>query len=90
MGLYTTKETITRGEYITLAGLLAIGQRHEQEQQLIIREIAQVLGEKPDEGHASDALYSNYSVDELLRKSAITVVESPAPSPVSQTREPTE
>lgn len=73
MGLYTDKTSISRAEYVTLAGLLAIGQRHQRETDLIVTEVARILGEREDNGHANDAVNCDYSVDQLLSKSGIVV-----------------
>lgn len=82
MGRYTEKTSITRGEYVTLTGLLAIADRHRRELDLIASEVAGIIGETEEHGHADDAVYCSYSVDELLRKSEMVVEPSPTPSAV--------
>lgn len=81
MGHYTEKTQITFADYLKLQGLLVIGHRHYIEQEQICRAISEILGEDYDAhgGHATDAVWEGYSVDELLRESEIKVI--PAPSP---------
>lgn len=73
MGRYTEKTTITEVERTQLAGLLVIGHDLIQQEKRVVESVARILGEDPDNGHASDAVWSGYSVDDLLANSEITV-----------------
>jgi hypothetical protein len=73
MGLYTEVTEISHEDYVSLAGLLAIAREHNATLRTIERAIAKILGEQEDNGHAGDAVWSDYSVNELLSKSGITV-----------------
>jgi hypothetical protein len=71
--------TITRPEYLQLIGLLALAQRHNA----MLNEIAEAIRAITDErdrdgapnysGHSFDAVWSDYSADDLLRKLDISV-----------------
>jgi hypothetical protein len=80
MGRYTEKTTVTEDEYIRLAGLLVIGHDLVQQEERVVRNVALILGEDPaNPGHASDAVFNGYTVDQLLEKSDITLKrEAPA------------
>lgn len=84
MGRYTEVTEISQEDYISLAGLLAIAKEHNAALKTIERAIAKILGEKEDNGHASDAVYCDYSVKELLDKSDITVRPKQEVSPTCE------
>lgn len=78
MSRYTEKTVISREEYVSLAGLLALGRDVMRDERRLVAAVAKILGEDGENGHAPDAIYSEYSVDDLLQKSGITVAPEPA------------
>jgi hypothetical protein len=63
------KSTITKNEYYQLIGLLKLGQSYNAKCLDIEKAMSEIVGEKEKfGGHCGDAIYSNYSVDELLDK----------------------
>lgn len=62
---------LKKTDYIKLVGLLALAPQHNRALDDIHRAVCEIVGEDPDDcGHASDAVFSGYSADELLRKLA--------------------
>lgn len=61
---------LKRNEYLQVVGLLAIAPKHNEALRDIEEAICKIVKvEKPgDCGHVSDAVFSGYSADELLRK----------------------
>lgn len=76
MGLYTEKTEISQFEYHMLIGLLEVSKQHSRSLDIIKKSVAQILGEKNDIGHAGDAIWGDYSADQLLEKSEIKVTEN--------------
>lgn len=73
-GRHTDKTEISYEDYLKLEGLLVLGREANKECDRIVRAVAGIVGENPDDpAHAADAVYSSYSARELLRKSDITV-----------------
>lgn len=71
---YTQKTKITRSEYLQLVGLLTLAKENNKRQADIIAAVIAITGETDDMGHGNDAVYSDYSADELLGKLKISVV----------------
>lgn len=68
------KNTITKNEYYQLIGLLKLGQTYAQKCLDIEKAMNELVGEKEKfSGHCGDAIYSDYSVDELLDKLSIKI-----------------
>lgn len=70
------KTKITKKEYITIAGLLALGQKAAKEFEACERaycEIVKLDYEDGESGHFGDGLFGDYSVDTLLKKEGIKV-----------------
>lgn len=61
---------LKRGEYLQVVGLLALAPQHNQALNDIRRAICEIVKvEKYEDcGHVGDAVYCEYSADELLRK----------------------
>jgi len=60
---------LKRSEYLQLVGLLALSQTQVKMLNEIEVAICEIIGEKPGGGgHSMDAIYSNYTADELLKK----------------------
>lgn len=70
---YTDKQTITETEYCQLAGLLLLGQEHDRQVQIIVRAMEKILGERPNEGFSSEAIWNKMTVDDLLSKLKLAV-----------------
>ena len=58
---------LKRSEYLQLTGLLALGNGHAKSLEEIERAMCEITGEEYG-GHCGDAIYSGYTVNELLRK----------------------
>jgi hypothetical protein len=67
------KKTITKNERLQLVGLLALATKHNAFIGALKDAAYEITGEEDDCGHTSDAIYSDYSADELLRKLEIKV-----------------
>lgn len=64
---------LKRSEYHQLVGLLVLASRHQRALDEILEAVGDVVKEPHDrlrDGHCSDAVYSGYTADELLRKLA--------------------
>lgn len=62
---------LKRSEYLQVVGLLALAPQHNRALKDIEVAISKIVGEKPDGcGHVADAVYSEYSADDLLSKLA--------------------
>lgn len=78
MGLYTQKTEISYEDYLKLEGLLVLGREANKECDRIVRAVAGIVGENPDDpAHAADAVYSGYTARELLQRNTITVQPAP-------------
>lgn len=75
MNRYTEKTKVTQSEYLQLVGLLTLAKTYTSKLEDILKLVIKITGEKNDMGHSSDAVYSPYSVDELIKKLEITVRE---------------
>lgn len=73
---YTDKTKITENEKLQLIGLLVLAKAGNERMRDILKSVISITGEKDDNGHSSDAIYSNYTADELLGKLGITVMPS--------------
>lgn len=66
---YPCKESISHMEYLAVTGLLVIGKKHRQALEHIEQAIADIIGvARENNGHVSDALWQDYTADELLEK----------------------
>ncbi len=74
--LYSKKEKISKSEYFMLIGLLAVTAEHMKALDVIELSIGKILGEKPKYGHAGDAVYGKYSIDQLMDKTCLKVVKN--------------
>lgn len=80
----SSKIAITPNERLQLIGLLALAQMYNKMLKDIERAAFALTGEldndgkAADYGHTSDAIYSDYSVDDLLGRLDLTVMEQPA------------
>jgi hypothetical protein len=81
--LYPCKPTITRNEYLQLVGLLTVAKRHTAMLREIIPAVREIIGEQDDRGHSEDAVWGDYSPEELLEKMEITVEPTPPNGPCS-------
>lgn len=72
---YTDKTKITKTEYLQLIGLLTLAQANNEKQKDILKAVMTITGEVEDTGHSSDAVYMDYSADELLERLGIKVRE---------------
>lgn len=77
------KKTITRDDYLRLVGLLTLARDHNRVLRDIEHSVAGLVGAEDDSsggssyyGHASDAVYSDYTADEMLGRLEITVEEA--------------
>ncbi len=68
-------KTINQSEYLQLMGLLVLAKRHNDALNQIVDAVRAITGEEDDMGHSSDAVYSDYSADELLKKLDIRVID---------------
>lgn len=60
---------LKRSEYLKLNGLLHLAHKYSAILRDIEEEMCRITGEDPQEGgHTGDAIYSDYTVDQLLRK----------------------
>jgi hypothetical protein len=75
--LYPCKASITRTEYLQLLGLLTVAKRHTAMLRELIPAVREILGQQEDRGHADDAVWGDYSIEELLEKMEVTVEPSP-------------
>lgn len=75
--------TITRSQYLQLTGLLVLAKRHHDSLKDIEKALYAITQERnhdgtlmnpqQDMGHTSDALWSDYSADELMGKLDLAV-----------------
>ncbi len=70
---YTDKTEITETEKLQLIGLLVLAKAGNERMKDILKAVMAITGEKDDMGHSSDAVYGDYTVDELLENLGITV-----------------
>lgn len=62
---------LKRDDYLKLTGLLALAPAHNKALRDIEAAICKITGDKPNSGsHSGDAVYCNYTADELLEKLA--------------------
>lgn len=84
-GHYTDKETITRVEFLALQQLLWLARRKRQQAQELIFEIRELTGEEakipndPMGGHSYDALWDDYTAEDLLQKLDLRVEDPKQP-----------
>jgi hypothetical protein len=65
---------ITKDDYLKLAGLLSLAPRHNQALVDIEAAVCSITGDEPNSGsHSGDAVYNDYTADELLKKLEIEV-----------------
>lgn len=80
----TAKKSISPNERLQLIGLLTLARRHNAALVDLRSAALAITGEQdgdgvPDDcGHTSDAIYSDYDADDLLRRLEIAVEEPPA------------
>jgi hypothetical protein len=70
---YTDKTEITENENMQLIGLLVLAKAGNERMKDILKAVMAITGETEDCGHSSDAVYSDYTADELMEKLGITV-----------------
>ena len=70
---YTDKTEITETEKLQLIGLLVLAKAGNERMKDILRAVMVITGETDDGGHSSDAVYGDYTADELLEKLGIVV-----------------
>ena len=72
-------KTITRDEYYTALALLQLAREADKETLKFVKSLARTLRESTDYddyyGHVSDAVFEDYSIDVLLSKLEIKVLE---------------
>jgi hypothetical protein len=73
---YTDKTEITEIEKLQLIGLLTLAKSGNERQQDILKAVLAITGETDELGHSSDAVYSDYTADELLERLGIKVVSA--------------
>jgi len=66
-------KTITKQQYLQLAGLLTLAERYTGELEEIERAAMEITGEDDEWGHTSDAVYGTRSIAELLKLLEIIV-----------------
>jgi len=71
--IYPCKESITENEKLQLMGLLVLAKRHNDALKDIVASVRKIIGQEGDRGHCDDAVYCDYSVDELLDKMEVVV-----------------
>lgn len=74
-GRKTTKTSITPNERLQLIGLLTLAAQHNTRLKDIEKAMQAITTEVSDGGHTMDAMYSDYDVDELLRRLSLVVEE---------------
>lgn len=73
--LYPCKSSITQTEYVQIVGLLTIAKQHTQMIASIEKSLREIIGQEGDNGHCSDAIYGDYTAEELLEKMAVKVLK---------------
>ena len=71
---YTDKTKITETEHLQLIGLLVLAKQCDERMKDIEKAVNAITGEPDAGGYSSDAVYGNYTADELLEKLDITVI----------------
>lgn len=69
----TPKSKISQAEYLQLVGFLSLAKKHNEWLKNIAKGVRDIVGEKEEGGHADDAVYCDYSADEMLSKLGIKV-----------------
>lgn len=64
---------ITNNQYLQIVGLLTLSRENLKVVENITKILKVITGEKEDWGHCSDAIYEDYTADELLKKLGIEV-----------------
>jgi hypothetical protein len=67
------KRKISKSDYFKLIGLLALANGHNERLREINTAVRSITEEEDEYGHSSDAVYSDYSADQLLKKLDLTV-----------------
>lgn len=70
---YTDKTEISKSEYLQLVVLLTLAERHRKMVEDIQAAAMEITGETDDCGHTCDAVWNDYSADDLLGKLSIKV-----------------
>lgn len=70
---YTDKTEITENERLQLIGLLVLAKAQNEKLKDIVTAVVAITGETDEYGHSSDAVYCDYTVDELMEKLGISV-----------------
>lgn len=70
---YTEKTKVSKTEYLQLVGLLTLAEAANKKQRDILKAVMAITGETDNCGHSGDAVYGDYSADELLEKLGIKV-----------------
>jgi len=74
--LYPCKAEITPSEHMMLIGLLTLAKRNNDANRQLIASVREIIGQDGDRGHADDAVWGDYSAEELLEKMEIKVAKA--------------
>lgn len=66
---------ISKNEYHRLVGLMALAERHNKTLVELEAAAREITGEVDDMGHTSDAIYGNTSVDELMKRVDLRILD---------------
>jgi hypothetical protein len=69
-------KTITKQQYLQLAGLLTLAERYNGELEEIKHAAMEITGDADEYGHTSDAVFGERAIVDLLRLLKITVEET--------------
>ena len=73
----TSKTEITSNEKLQLIGLLVLAKANNERLKDITNAVIAITGETDDMGHGMDAVFGDYTADELLDRLDIKVIDSP-------------
>ena len=68
---------ITQNQYYQLVGLLTLSKRYNAKLNDIMAAAAEITGDEVNGGHTMDAVFNDYTADELLHKLDIEVSPTP-------------
>lgn len=67
---------ITENQYYQLVGLLTLSKHYNKKIQDIVKACKEITEEASEFSHTEDAVYSDFTVDQLLDRLDITVVKN--------------
>lgn len=67
------KTEITKTEYWQIIGSLTVAAQHNEALREIEKALINITGEESEFGHSSDAIYCDYTADELIKKLNIKI-----------------